>query len=112
MIHPNLLFSILNVSIECILYFFSLVVLGDGKYKFSDGKAIFIRIVKEQKNDGNDKNNGCNIINSISLHITQREPNEIPDKYIFDTIINDGTLEELKKKVENVWKRIEDIKLI
>ena len=104
--HPNLLFSILNVSIECILYFFSLFVLGDGKYKFSDGKAIFIRIVKEQKNDGNDKNNGCNIINSISLHITQREPNEISNEYIFNMIVNDGTLEELKIKVEKVWEKI------
>lgn len=72
--------------------------------KFTCEKAIFIRIVKEHKDNINN--------NIISSHITQREANEIPDEYIFDTIINDGTLEELKKKVENVWKRIEDINLI
>ena len=72
--------------------------------KFTGEKAIFIRIVKEHKDNINN--------NITSSHITQIEPNEIPEKYIFDTIINNGTLEELKTKVENVWKRIEDINLI
>jgi hypothetical protein len=48
-------------------------------------------------------------VNSFPLHITQREPNEIPNEYIFDTIVNDGTLEELKIKVEKVWKKIKFI---
>ena len=74
--------------------------------KFTEGKAIFIRIVKEQKYNININNN------ITSSHITQREPNEIPDEYIFNTINNNGTLEELKTKVKNVWKRIEDINLI
>jgi dephospho-CoA kinase len=78
--------------------------------KFTEGKAIFIRIVKEQKYNININNNINN--NITSSHITQREPNEIPDEYIFNTINNNGTLEELKTKVKNVWKRIEDINLI
>ena len=72
--------------------------------KFTDGKAIFIRIVKQPKNNIYDSVN-----NSISSHITQREPNEIPDEYIFDTIVNDGTLEDLNEKVENVWNKIKCI---
>jgi hypothetical protein len=62
--------------------------------------------------NNNDNNNNICINNNISSHITQREPNEIPDEYIFNTINNNGTLEELKTKVKNVWKRIEDINLI
>ena len=83
--------------------------------KFTEGKAIFIRIVKEMEienkinnNDNNNDNNSVNN-NNIPLHITQREPNEMPDEYIFDTIVNNSTLEELKIKVEKVWKRIEFI---
>ena len=73
--------------------------------KFTGEKAIFIRIVKEiekkkdkkDKHDKNDKN-----IYSSHIHITQREANEIPEKYIFDTIINDGTLEDLVEKVREI----------
>lgn len=72
--------------------------------KFTDGKAIFIRIVKQPKNKIYDSVN-----NSISSHITQREPNEIPDEYIYDTIINDGTLDDLNEKVKNVWNKIKCI---
>ena len=72
--------------------------------KFTDGKAIFIRIVKQPKNNIYDSVN-----NSISSHITQREPNEIPDEYIFDTVVNDGTLEDLNEKVEIVWNNIKCI---
>jgi hypothetical protein len=81
--------------------------------KFTGRKAIFIRIVKkmeiENKSYYIDKVN-INNVNSFPLHITQREPNEIPDEYIFDTIINDGTLDDLNKKVENVWSKIKCIK--
>ena len=55
--------------------------------------AIFIRIIKPDKAE-------------VSGHITQQEPNEIRDEYLFDTIVNDGTLDELREKVINVWKRI------
>ena len=72
--------------------------------KFTDGKAIFIRIVKQPKNNIYDSVN-----NSISSHITQREPNEIPDEYIFDKIVNDGTLDDLNEKVENIWNKIKII---
>ena len=72
--------------------------------KFTDGKAIFIRIVKQPKNNIYDSVN-----NSISSHITQREPNEIPDEYIFDTIVNDETLDDLNEKVKNVWNKIKCI---
>ena len=72
--------------------------------KFTDGKAIFIRIVKQPKNKIYDSVN-----NSISSHITQREPNEIPDEYIFDTIVNDETLDDLNEKVKNVWNKIKCI---
>ena len=74
--------------------------------KFTGEKAIFIRICKKMEIEN--KSNIYNV-NSFPLHITQREPNEIPDEYIFDTIINDGTLEELKTKVENVWNKIKCI---
>lgn len=72
--------------------------------KFTDGKAIFICIVKQPKNNIYDSVN-----NSISSHITQREPNEIPDEYIFDTIVNDETLDDLNEKVKNVWNKIKCI---
>ena len=62
--------------------------------------------MKNDGNNGNNGNDGCNLINSISLHITQREPNKISNEYIFNTIVNDGTLEELKIKVEKVWEKI------
>ncbi len=59
-------------------------------------KAIFIRIIKPDRH----------VTDSEFGHITQKEPNEIGDEYLFDTIVNDGSLEDLKAKVENVWKRI------
>ena len=71
--------------------------------KFTGGKAIFIRISKKMEIEN--KSN----INSISSHITQREPNEIPDEYIFDKIVNDGTLKDLNEKVENIWNKIKFI---
>ena len=74
--------------------------------KFTDGKAIFIRIIKKMEIEN--KSNIYNV-NSFPLHITQREPNEIPDEYIFDTIVNDGTLDDLNEKVENVWNKIKCI---
>ena len=74
--------------------------------KFTEEKAIFIHIVKEQANNENAILINRDVTNSFPLHITQREPNEIPSEYIFDTIVNNGTLEELKIKVENVWKKI------
>jgi hypothetical protein len=73
--------------------------------KFTDGKAIFIRIVKKMEIE-NKSNIYNSVNNSIALHITQREPNEIPDEYIFDTIVNDGTLDDLNEKVENIWNKI------
>lgn len=74
--------------------------------KFTDEKAIFIRIVKKMKIEN--KSNIYNV-NSFPLHITQREPNEIPNEYIFDTIVNDGTLDDLNEKVKNVWNKIKCI---
>ena len=74
--------------------------------KFTDGKAIFIHIIKNMKIEN--KSNIYNV-NSISSHITQREPNEIPDEYIFDKIVNDGTLDDLNEKVENIWNKIKII---
>lgn len=74
--------------------------------KFTDGKAIFIRIIKKMEIEN--KSNIYNV-NSFPLHITQREPNEIPDEYIFDTIVNDGTLDDLNEKVENIWNKIKFI---
>lgn len=58
--------------------------------------AIFIRIVKSKEECCTDNN----------THITQKEAGEIPEEYVFDTIVNDGTLNDLKEKVEMVWKRI------
>ena len=59
-------------------------------------KAIFIRIIKPDRQ----------VSQSDCSHITQKEPNEIGDEYLFDTIVNDGSLEDLRAKVENVWKRV------
>jgi dephospho-CoA kinase len=39
-----------------------------------------------------------------TTHITQSEPNQIEDTYITETIINDGSLDNLKEKVKNILK--------
>ena len=68
--------------------------------KFTEGKALFIRIIKEkEKYKENDTE-------KYNLHITQIEPNEIPDKYIFETIINNSSLDNLRLKVEKVYNKI------
>ena len=59
--------------------------------------VIFIRIVKEKKE--NEKGNE-------NTHITQKEAGEISDEYVFDTIVNDGSLNDLREKVQMIWKRI------
>ena len=69
--------------------------------KFAEGKAIFIRIIKEQLKDKE-----INKDTNINLHITQTEPNEIPNEYIFDTIVNNGSLKDLQLKVEKVYNKI------
>jgi hypothetical protein len=65
--------------------------------------AIFIKIVKPNKqcNDSSSSSNSNN-----TMHITQQEANEIGDEFVFDKIINDGSLTDLNNKVVNVWKRI------
>lgn len=51
--------------------------------------AIFIRIVRPSQ-----------LIHiTYSTHITQLEPNQIGDEFITKTIINDGTIDELREKI-------------
>lgn len=56
--------------------------------------AIFIKIIRKLE------------INNENMHITQKEAGEIPDEYIFDTIINDGSLDDLREKVVKIWGKI------
>ena len=58
--------------------------------------AKFIRIIRSEKNNTN------NLIDKTQAHITQIEPNQINDEYITETIINDGSLNDLKEKVKNI----------
>ncbi len=56
-----------------------------------NSNAKFIRIIRPT-NSSTDINN--------RLHITQIEPNQIIEEYITETIINDGTIDELREKVK------------
>ena len=56
-----------------------------------NSNAKFIRIIRPT-NSSTDINN--------RLHITQIEPNQIREEYITETIINDGTIDELREKVK------------
>lgn len=39
-------------------------------------------------------------------HITQLEPNQISDEFITETIINDGTIDELRGKINKIYNSI------
>lgn len=42
----------------------------------------------------------CNL--DTQSHITQQEPNMIDDKYITDKIINDGSIDDLERKIKKI----------
>ncbi len=54
----------------------------------------------------NDQATGINKIYKTNIqlqtHITQMEPNQIGEEYITETIINDGTIKDLKEKVKKI----------
>jgi len=65
-----------------------------------DPHAKFIRIIRPTGNNNNDLVDKTNI--QLQTHITQMEPNQIGEEYITETIINDGTIKDLKEKVKKI----------
>jgi FKBP-type peptidyl-prolyl cis-trans isomerase (trigger factor) len=45
------------------------------------------------------------MLNVGSTHITQQEPNQINDEFIDEIIVNNGSLDDLKTKVQNVLNK-------
>lgn len=47
--------------------------------------------------------------NNINNHITQSDVDNIEEKYIYNTIYNESSLENLKKEIELIYKKIKNI---
>jgi hypothetical protein len=65
--------------------------------------AILIKIIKLQSNPGHSV---IPMHSTHSSHITQIEVDQILNEYITYTIINDGTLDDLKEKIKNIYEQI------
>lgn len=60
--------------------------------------AIFIRIVRPLSSQTTHS--------TLITHITQLEPNKIRDEFITETIINSGSVDDLRKKVKYIFDTI------
>lgn len=64
--------------------------------------AKFIKITRPQYSHSEQEAN-------VGIHITQLEPEMIPSNLIDYSVINDGTMDELKEKVKNILSSISSI---